>query len=102
MVSETVLGEIVALRMPDSTEGQPWVVLSGNPFEGLAIYGTFPTEGDALEFGEQEFDHDQWWPEQLRKKGIILKACPVCGSLEFCDCPINPTELKELLGEVEE
>lgn len=96
------MGEIVELRMPDITKDQPWVVLVGSPIEGFMIYGTFPTEEDALLFGAEEFNHDQWWTEQLRKKGKVLKACPVCGSLEFCDCPINPEEIKQLVGEVEE
>ena len=43
----------------------PHVVAFGNPFDGVTLYGPFPTWDDAADFGEAESDQSDWFVVSL-------------------------------------
>lgn len=38
-----------------------YVVVSGNPFDGLTIYGPFPYVEDAIEWADSDLRDEPWW-----------------------------------------
>ena len=59
-----------------STYGAGWqptgmhVVVVGDPFEGMAIYGPFKTGVDAVWWAERKHANDVWWAVPLRASGL--------------------------------
>lgn len=44
-----------------------WVVVYGNPFEGMRIVGPFKRYSDAEEYADVENPADDWWITELQE-----------------------------------
>jgi hypothetical protein len=38
-----------------------WVLATGNPFDGIMLYGPFPSREDATNAGEMKMGGGDWW-----------------------------------------
>ena len=45
-----------------------FVVLVGNPVDGLTVHGPFTNPEDATAYAEVEFKHDDWWVHYTVKR----------------------------------
>jgi hypothetical protein len=49
-----------------SAASPPYVVLCGNPIDGLTFYGPFPSGAAATEWAERALDNaGDWWVSEL-------------------------------------
>jgi hypothetical protein len=60
------------MNMPRLTKAQreavlPHVVVTGNPFDGLQVYGPFDNADDALQHAEETDYGKDWWIVPVRK-----------------------------------
>ncbi len=46
--------------MLDEIDRRKRVLVTGNPINGITLYGPFDSDEEALEFGEH-VGHDTWW-----------------------------------------
>lgn len=44
-----------------------FVVVIGNPFDGLSIHGPFDSHDDARQWAEDEGDSESWWVKEVEK-----------------------------------
>ena len=43
-----------------------WIVVIGNPMDGLSMFGPFLSEESAIEFAEIENGGQEWWVTKLQ------------------------------------
>ena len=48
--------------MPDA-----YVVITGNPVDGLFFYGPFDSYDEATAYAERNHDGDDWWATKLQQ-----------------------------------
>lgn len=43
-----------------------YTLVTGNPIDGISLYGLFKTKADAQDAAEQHFRKSDWWVMEIR------------------------------------
>lgn len=56
-------------RIEELLDSDLWVLIVGNPFDGLRVFGPFDSTDEIDGYTEEHHAHDEWWVVKLTKEG---------------------------------
>lgn len=57
-----------------SQEIPRWIVLVGNPVDGVTFFGTFPDAEEANAWADHEIKNESWWVTQVEPKSALYRT----------------------------
>lgn len=51
-----------------------YLIVSGNPIDGLVHHGPFETSRDAIAWADATIDDDEWWIARLSSPSLIARG----------------------------